>query len=113
MSCKIGITARPEERRAHVEMIYRTAKDWQILGSYGRRADATAAQRRFAGQMGCQMIKDDDAPDDDSGRQWHVYRFSHGKQPKLSEYGGLKSLGIERDQREEAEEKPERDKPDG
>ena len=96
MPCKIGITRSPKERKSYVEMIYRTAKNWQILGIYEERSEAAAAQRRFTAQLGCQTVEQTEETEGEHRQPWHVFFFTHGKTPKISEYGGLKMLNTEK-----------------
>ena len=96
MPCKIGVTKNLEEKRAHVEMIYRTAKDWHTLGTFDDKESAVAAQRRLVAQMGCDEIRADEEEGEMKG-QWHVYCFSHGKQPRIAEFGGIKTLKTEQE----------------
>ncbi len=73
MPCRVGITTRPEERRAEWENKVVGLSNWRILNSYPTKQQAQQHEDRYAVQTGCKASHGGpDAPG-----LWHVYRFDY------------------------------------
>jgi len=73
MPCRVGITTRPDERRAEWERRVVGLTNWRIIGEYHSRQKAQAHEERYAQQTGCQAWPGgSDAPG-----PWYVYRFDY------------------------------------
>lgn len=75
MPCRVGITTRPDERRAEWERAVIGLRNWQIIGRYSSKEQAQAHEDRYAAQTGCQASHG--GPDPDG--TWYVYRFDYTK----------------------------------
>ena len=72
MSCRVGMTTRPRERRTEWEAVYPNLRGWEILASGLTYQEATAYETRVAEQHGCDQ---DPGGPYVAGRVWSVYHF--------------------------------------
>lgn len=73
MPCQVGITTRPEERRAEWARAVVGMRNWRVIGRYARREEAQSHEDRYARQFGCNASHGGpDAPG-----PWFVYRFDY------------------------------------
>lgn len=73
MPCRVGITTRPEERKAEWEREVVGLQNWQILGTYSSRQKAQDHEDRYAARTGC--LASHGGPDVTG--KWNVYRFDY------------------------------------
>ena len=74
MPCRVGITTRPEERKAEWERKVAGMRNWQIIGQYASKGEAQAHEDRKARAHGCQSSHGGDG----SGT-WYVYHFEYAR----------------------------------
>jgi hypothetical protein len=73
MPCRVGITTRPEERKAEWEREVVGLTNWRIVGEYTKREQAQEHENRYAAQTGCQASHGGA----DASGHWYVYRFDY------------------------------------
>jgi hypothetical protein len=71
MACRVGITTRPQERRAEWLREYPTMHSWQLFGPFASREQAQAWEDL---QRAC-VRSGGGAEPDFAGARWWGYRF--------------------------------------
>lgn len=73
MPCRVGITTRPEERKAEWERQVAGMHNWEIIGQYSSKEQAQAHEDRKAQAHVCQASHGGDG----SAGTWYVYHFKY------------------------------------
>jgi hypothetical protein len=73
MPCRIGITTRPDARRAEWLSKVIGFKNWQLSDPYHKKEDAQAAENFLAKQYGCVASHGGQ----NANGPWFVYRFEY------------------------------------
>jgi len=73
MPCRVGITTDPNARRAYWESQVVGLRDWRILKTFSRKAEAQEYETQYAAKYGCQAH----AGGADTPGTWYVYRFDY------------------------------------
>jgi hypothetical protein len=73
MSCRAGITTRPEERKKEWLIEYPSMRNWQVFGPFASREMAQSWENS---QYGCDKSHGGNEPDDRNAK-WFGYRFNY------------------------------------
>ena len=74
MPCQIGMTTRPEERKAEWTQQRPSLRNWQILDTCGSKTAAQRREKELAQQYGCNYGSGGDGPE---RAAWYVYYFQY------------------------------------
>ena len=74
MSCRVGITTRPEGRKREWKLEHPSMSNWKIESKHSSRKEAQKEEDRLAVQRGCDSHHGGDDPDDPFAT-WYVYYF--------------------------------------
>lgn len=74
MACRIGITTRPEQRKAEWEREYPNLYGWNIIETYDSKSEAQSAENRLATKHNCEASPGGDG---DALATWYVYKFNY------------------------------------
>lgn len=83
MPCRIGITTKPEERRAYWQSQVIGFANWQILNTFRSKAAAREYETGYALRNGCEQVPDDiNVPRtsrtyEEQYDWWYVYHFDY------------------------------------
>jgi hypothetical protein len=73
MTCRAGITTRPEDRKREWRLEHPTMRHWEVVGPFASRQEAQSWEDR---QRGCERSGGGDEPDY-PGARWYGYRFDY------------------------------------
>ena len=76
MSCRAGITTRPEERRSEWKRRYYGFRRWRVWGPYSDRAKAQRLEAAMAREIQCVAYQGGRWPEKKSG-PWYLYYFEY------------------------------------
>ena len=71
MSCRVGITTNPEERKRYWQNRVNGFRAWNIIGQYPTKDQAQQHEDNYARQSGCEAH----AGGPDTPGTWYVYTF--------------------------------------
>lgn len=74
MTCRVGMTTNPGERKRYWEKKHSNLRNWKILGHYKSKSKAQEAERIFAQKYGCVSYSGGRGNEHDD---WVVYKFNY------------------------------------
>jgi hypothetical protein len=74
MTCHVGITTEPQERRQYWQTQHPFLRNWRIVGRYSTKTDARVRENAEAIRHGCQAHLGGDG---DEYATWYVYYFEY------------------------------------
>ena len=87
MSCRVGMTTKPENKRTYWQTAVDGFSNWQILNSFKSKAAAKEYGVAYAIRNGCESSLDDPEPPirerdyEVEYDWWYVYYFEYGSPP--------------------------------
>lgn len=87
MSCRVGMTTKPEDKRTYWQTAVEGFANWQILTSFKSKAAAKEYGVAYALRNGCASSLDDPEPPirerdyEVEYDWWYVYYFEYGSLP--------------------------------